>query len=115
MFKKPELQMFFALIIMLVLFMGIPLSVQAKTSVIAREDVGTPTATWVPSCTMVDGITTSDLAYQTPLTYGCLDGCASSPYLKQAASSFLAGDYYWTVEIVGGPSGGTLVNNGHFL
>ena len=75
----------------------------------------TPTPTWVPSCNMSGGITTTDLDFhQNVSTYDCMYGCISSPYLKQANSDFLKGDYYWTVEIVGGPDGGELINNGQF-
>ncbi len=75
----------------------------------------TPTPTWVPACSM-GGITTTDLYYnQNVAKYDCTYGCDSAPYLKQANSYFLAGTYYWSLEIVGGPDGGKLINNGSFF
>jgi PKD repeat protein len=74
----------------------------------------TPTITWTPACDMPGGITTTDLYfYQSVVaTYGCMAGCDSSPYLQQAGSYFVAGTYYWTVEIVGGANNGDIVNSG---
>jgi hypothetical protein len=65
---------------------------------------------------MSGGITTTDLYFhQNVATYDCMYGCDSSPYLQQASSYFVAGTYYWSVEIVGGPNGGTIINNGSFF
>jgi hypothetical protein len=65
---------------------------------------------------MLGGITTTDLYFhQNVSAYSCMVGCDSSPYLQQASSYFVADTYYWTVEIVGGPNGGEIVNNGSFF
>jgi hypothetical protein len=65
---------------------------------------------------MSGGITTTDLFFhQNVNEYGCLYGCESSPYLQQASSYFVAGTYYWTVEIIGGIYNKDVINNGSFF
>ncbi len=125
MFKKTIFPLLFALLVMIVLLAAIPLSARAKAPASSNfmgafqetlEPTLTATPTWVPACRITGGITTTDwFSRQNSTNYDCLYGCSSSPYLRQANSYFLAGTYYWSVEIVNGPHAGELINNGSFF